>query len=470
MRRWLPLAVLAMVMVVSGANLVLAQRDDTLPEPQALRSVTTPMLSARRIPATIAAPEAIRLLTPDLDSIVSQSPTDTCLVASSGGRVIYEHNAALPLIPASTQKILVGAALFEAYAPDARFSTVLASTTEPVGGVIEGDVFLIGGGDPILSNDSWVAQYEEQPQIHSDWEAFVDAVVASGITQIRGRIIADESRYDSVRYVESWPERFITQNQTGPLSALSLNDNIASFPEEFVSVSQHIPSTSPGTYMARRLTDDLLARGVSVASGPESGEAPADARVLVEFESLPVRRIVEQMVASSDNTSAELLLKELGHADAGVGSTAEGAATVARKLKELGAPTTGMVVVDGSGLDSGNRVTCDLLIDLLDRSGRNGDLSNALAVAGETGTLRNRFAESPAKGQLIAKTGRLNDVTALAGFVDTTPGQVVTFAYVANDAEGVPTELVALQTPLGETLLTYPEGPSLDQLAPLAVG
>ncbi len=273
-----------------------------------------------------------------------------------------------------------------------------------------------------------------------------------------------------MRYVESWPERFIVQNQTGPLSALSLNDNIAGFPEEFVSVSQHAAASNPATFAARRLTDDLLARGVSVASGPVAGEAPADARTLVEFESLTIREIVEQMISGSDNTSAELLLKELGHAAGGVGSSAGGAAALERELEEMGAPTTGLVVVDGSGLDSGNRVTCDLLLGLLDDSGRTGDLSNALAVAGESGTLRNRFAESPAKGRLLAKTGRLNGVTALAGFVDTLPGQVVTFAYIANDAEGIPTEVVALQTPLGEALLTYPAGPSLDQLAPLAVG
>ncbi len=187
MRRWLPLVVLAMVMIVAGANLVLAQRDDTLPEPQALSSVTTPVLSARRIPATIAAPGAVRLLAPSLDSIVDQSPADTCLMVSSGGRVIYERNPALPLIPASTQKLLVGAALLERFDLDARLSTVLASTVEPVGGVLEGDLYLIGGGDPILSDDAWVAQYEEQPQLHSDWEAFVEAVLATGITQIRVR-------------------------------------------------------------------------------------------------------------------------------------------------------------------------------------------------------------------------------------------------------------------------------------------
>ena len=92
----------------------------------------------------------------------------------------------------------------------------------------------------------------------------------------------------------------------------------------------------------------------------------------------------------------------------------------------------GTVTVDGSGLDLGNRVTCDLLTAVLDHAGPDSVLAHSLPVAGRTGTLRFRLAGTVAEGRVAAKTGTLDEVNALAGFAHSLSGQVLTFAFVIN--------------------------------------
>ena len=108
-----------------------------------------------------------------------------------------------------------------------------------------------------------------------------------------------------------------------------------------------------------------------------------------------------------------------------------------------------------------------LLTAVLDASGRSSPIGEGLPVAGKTGTLTTRFVGAPAAGRLRAKTGTLNTVTALAGFVDTVPGAQLTFAYVAN-GRFVSRELLQVQDDLATDLVRYPEGPSLAQLGPLS--
>src|SRR5690606_25388931 len=135
----------------------------------------------------------------------------------------------------------------------------------------------------------------------------------------------------------------------------------------------------------------------------------------------------------SDNGTAELLLKELGFAAGAGGSTAAGIAALESGAADLGLPMEGTVVADGSGLDDTNRATCDELVAVLDASGGpDGPVGSALPVAGASGTRRDRFEGSAAEGRLRAKTGTLNTVTSLAGYVDLPSGDTAAFAYVAN--------------------------------------
>ena len=134
----------------------------------------------------------------------------------------------------------------------------------------------------------------------------------------------------------------------------------------------------------------------------------------------------------SDNTAAELILKELGVAKRGEGSTAAGTQAVIDALAEAGLPTAGLRMGDGSGLEVTNQASCALLAAALRLPDGGGSprLASSLAVAGRTGTLSLRLAGTPLEGKLRAKTGSLNGVSGLVGYVDGHRG--LSFAFVAN--------------------------------------
>ncbi len=146
-------------------------------------------------------------------------------------------------------------------------------------------------------------------------------------------------------------------------------------------------------------------------------------------------------------------------------TTAAGVAAVTAEMEALGLAREGTHAADGSGLDEENTVSCRLLMNLLDRNGPDGVIANGLAVARETGTLAQRFVDTPAEGRLEAKTGTLNTVTALAGFAHATQGPTLTFAYIAN-GEYVNPDLLELQETMGVHLVAYPAGPPLAAVGP----
>ena len=150
------------------------------------------------------------------------------------------------------------------------------------------------------------------------------------------------------------------------------------------------------------------------------------------------------------------------------GTTAEGVQIANQVLLDLGLPVGGSVVTDGSGLGDGNALSCALVQALLERSGPDSAIGRGLPVAGETGTLHERYVGVDATGRLAAKTGTLNQATALAGFVDTLAGSRLTFSWIVNlDGDDVVDEGdLAIQDDLAEVLVSYPQGPALAELGP----
>jgi D-alanyl-D-alanine carboxypeptidase/D-alanyl-D-alanine-endopeptidase (penicillin-binding protein 4) len=128
-------------------------------------------------------------------------------------------------------------------------------------------------------------------------------------------------------------------------------------------------------------------------------------------------------------------------------------------------PVDGLTMMDGSGLDRGNRATCNLLTSVLDRAGPHADLTSKLSVAGETGTLERRFANTAIAGKVRAKTGTLTGVAALAGFAQATDGTEITFALLLNGDQS--TQAFGLWVSLLNTLLAYPDVSGLADLGPL---
>lgn len=419
----------------------------------------TPVLSARRVPELLVRPQAARRLSAELGPLVASAPPQTCLVVADGPSTLFAAQPDTPMPAASNQKLVTALTALDVLGPDATFTTRLAATAAPVGGVIEGDLWMIGGGDPLIDSDTYQQTLKYGTTAHTRIEDIADRVAAAGVTSITGSVRGDDTRFDAVRTISTWPARYLAQNQVGPLSALSVNDARTYGVVPGAPSGTPRPAADPPQYAADALTQLLVARGVSVGGPAGSGTAPAELTTVVDVESLPVTEIVKEMLTFSDNNTAELLLKAVGLEASGEGSTAAGLREAERVLADNDIALDGIVLLDGSGLDIGNRLTCRLLDEVLGDAGPTGPIADGLAVAdGADGTLRDRFSNSPAAGAVRAKTGTLRAVTALSGWVRTTAGRDVRFSTIVNTGgREVSAADLGYQTEVAEAVLSYPD-------------
>ncbi len=439
--------------------------------PAVVQSVSpaTPVLSARRIPDTLVDLVGETRLSARLDTALADpglgsAREDTCLVVAEQGNVLYARRADESFIPASTMKVLSGMAALTRLGLDTRYVTEARAAEPPVDGVVDGPLWMVGAGDPLLSTADYVATFRNQPQVHTPLENLAEEIVASGVRHVRGGIVGDESRYDRVRYVATWPSRYIQDNDIGPASALIVNDGFVSYPPARRAVTD-----APAAHAASVLTRLLIARGVVVEGGPSAGRLAPDTVAIGQVASPPMGDVVGGMIRESDNLTAELLVKELGVRFGEGGSWEAGLEVVRASLAERGLRAEGMEAIDGSGLSRSDRLSCSLLMQAMEIVGPDGPIAQAFPVAGQTGTLAERFRGNPAAGRIRAKTGSLRGVAGLAGYAEAGGGRLLAFALLANslprDAQGR-----ALQEQVGAALVSYPEAPPVDVLAPKPPG
>lgn len=424
------------------------------------------VLSYRRAPHWVAKNRSDSQFSEALGALVlSKAPAQMCLRAEIGGRTLVSINSSLPLLPASNMKVLTGFGVLARLKPDSTFRTSVRAST-PVAGTVVGNLYLVGGGDPLLATPEFVSQYArskgEDPVSFTDLTKLADKVFESGIRSISGSVIGDDSRFDAQRYLPSWKSSYAYLAEIGPQSALSVNDGLLSIGPPA------IPASDPAAHAAAVFAGLLEQRGIAIGAPPSSGVSETTVAEVAAIESAPVSEVVQEMLESSDNLTAELLAKEVS-VNQGVnpGSTGVGVALIRESLAQAGLPLDGFATVDASGLDRSDRATCDLLQAVLDRVGSQSLLAQGFPVAGKTGTLQNRFQSNPATGRLRAKTGALSGVTALSGWVDRLDDVSVGFSMLANgsfsDLEGK-----QLQEDLGAVLATPPAPVDVSLLAPLS--
>ena len=426
--------------------------------------LTTPLLSARRAPNLLRTPIADAQLAVALDEVVAEAPETSCVSVTFGKRQVFVHNDTLPVEPASANKILTTYAVLQEATPEEQLTTTAVAGAAPDNGVIRGDLWIVGGGDPLLNTAGYrmVLEYPEQP--FNEPAVLADRIKAAGITEITGNIVGDESRYDAVREVDSWPDRFRQEDTVGSLSALVVNRGVTGYEDSPERTSSTRFPGDPPLLAAETFATLLEDRGIRIGGTAAVGAAPAGATEVARLESAPIGDIVGETLAWSDNTTAELLTKELGVRTSGSGTTAAGTQATRDILAANGFSTDGLVINDGSGLDEGNRLTCDLLVDVLDTEGSDSTVGRGMAVSGERGTLRKRMQGTEVEGMVHAKTGTLTrpPVNSLAGFLTTRSGEEVTFAFVQN---GTGSD-VTLQDDLALALFEYPQAPPLAALGP----
>jgi D-alanyl-D-alanine carboxypeptidase/D-alanyl-D-alanine-endopeptidase (penicillin-binding protein 4) len=429
-------------------------------------SLATPVLSARRAPWMLQGAVADPALAEAVEGTIDRNPQTWCALIEERGRPVLTVNPDLAVAPASVQKLLTGAAFLEAFGPDHTLRTVLAAAAPPVDGVVEGDLYLVGGGDPLFTTSGYQQSFDDPEQPSVDPSVLVDALAQAGVARIRGGVVGDDSRYDAQRWVPTWPSRYKSDPSIGPISALAVNDGFTGYADTPDRLNPLRRAGDPPVLAAQTLITLLEDRGITVDGGPSAGVAPAGATEVAVVSSRPMRDLVGEMVLASDNNTAEMLLKELGLARKGAGTTDAGLAAVTEVLAAAGVPVEGLALRDGSGLDPESRLPCRTVMTVLERYGRTSDLTNHLAVAGRTGTLRLRMGSDDTVGRVFAKTGTLNTVNALAGWAETPAGAVLQFVGIGN---GVDPRGRSAGDAFARALMTYPEGPVIDALVPRPV-
>lgn len=430
-------------------------------------ALTTPLFSMRRVPVMLSRVVAETHLRSDLDRIMTDpvygaARDRSCLVVSEpgGGPVHYSRQPGLALIPASTLKLLTSAAALAQLGADRRFSTEVRAGGPPSDGAV-GELYLVGGGDPLLSTAAFASEggYMGQPRRTTSVEALADKVVAAGVRRV-GRIVGDESRYDSERLVPSWNPRYIVNFDISPLSALVVD-------KAFTSTDPPAVAISPPSHAASVLAGLLRARGVTVGD-TGAGRAPGGTTLVTSIDSPPLTDIVAEILQNSDNMAAEMLVKEMSYRPGSPGSTNAGLAAVAENLRQVaGINAQEMVAVDGSGLDRGDKVTCDALQRVVAQGP--AALAAGLPVAGRNGTLFRRFLGTAAAGRVWAKTGSLEGVAGLSGYVTGATNRNVAFTLLANDLSSMSAG-AGMQDRVVNVLAAFPRAPSADELGPKPLG
>jgi serine-type D-Ala-D-Ala carboxypeptidase/endopeptidase (penicillin-binding protein 4) len=327
------------------------------------------------------------------------------VVDLDSGRELYARAPDVPRIPASVNKLYTTSSALLLYGAEGQLTTEVLGATAVEDGVVEGNLYLRGGGDPSFSR--------------AEARGLARVLAGSGLESVKGRVIGDESRFDALRGGPA--SGFATSFWVGPLSGLPFNHGKtlgrrAAFQPE------------PARYAAERFERELERAGVSVRRAARAGVTPEEAVLLGEWASPRMSVLVRHTNRPSDNYMAETLLKDLGADHGAGGTTAAGTEIARREAATFGAHPA---MVDGSGLSRANRTTPRDVVELL--VGMDGtDLAEpmriSLAVAGQSGTLSDRMRGTPAQGRCRAKTGTLVGVSNLAGYCTSRSGARTAFA------------------------------------------
>lgn len=308
---------------------------------------------------------------------------------------IYCHNERQLLRPASTMKVVTAIAAIDRLGGSFQFKTTLSYTGAIEDGVLNGDVYLVGGFDPRFNSD--------------DMGSFVDGIRRMGIDTIRGRIVADKSMKDADMLGEGW----CWDDDNPVLSPLLISRR-----DVFV----------------KRFVDRLRDEGVVVEADTVAGRQPGGAYE-VGTRTHTIDQVLMPMMKESDNLYAEALFYQLGASTGAHPATARDARTVVRRLVEkVGLRPSDYRIADGSGLSLYNYVTAELEVMLLRYAYQNTNiymhLLPSLPVAGEDGTLRRRMRGTFTSGNVKAKTGSVTAISSLAGYCTAANGHVLCFAII----------------------------------------
>ena len=373
------------------------------------------LVAAIALLCALALPAGAQALTPA--GLQAKLTREMRIVGARGSAYVLDLQSGQPLFawradtarpPASVEKLYTTSTALLRLGPDTTFDTeVLTGVPVTPDGTLDGDLWLRGGGDPTLST--------------LRLDQLARQVAAAGVTSIHGDVVGDGTVFDALR------GSFRTggaadSDMTGALGGLTVNRGYDGYRY----------AASPALVAAKRFFRSLRRAHIRVLGRAAAGPTDPGASRLALTSSVPLRTLVAETNAPSDNFYAETILKALGARIGNAGTTAAGAAVVRDQLATFGVHPR---VTDGSGLSRADRTTPRQVVRLLDRmDGQQvaSDFKGSLAVPARTGTLRRRMRGTAAAGRCQAKTGTLRAVSALAGYCPSRDGHTLAFAFLMS--------------------------------------
>ncbi|MFI7383070.1 D-alanyl-D-alanine carboxypeptidase/D-alanyl-D-alanine-endopeptidase [Streptomyces sp. NPDC049813] len=411
---------------------------------------------------------------------------------ATDGETLYQHDPTGRLVPASNTKLATSAAAMALLGPGHRFTTDVLADGRTRGGVLHGDLYLRGTGDPTT--------------LAADYDRLAARVAAAGVREVDGRLVADDTRFDDHRQGDTWGADDESSYYAAQISALSVAPDTdydtgtvivevapgrtagekpvvrVTPPTDYVhldvrartgaagtgdtvaverrhgtntiTVSGTVPAGGdttkewvtvwePTGYAAAVFRAALTAHGVRVSGATRLGRAaPARARTLAAHDSMPLKDLLVPFLKLSNNMHAEALTKAMGHRATGrPGSWGDGVAAIAAYLKGAGVDAGKVRQVDGSGLSRKDNFAARQLADLLLAVRHEpwyADWRAALPLACDPdrftgGTLRSRMCGTPAALNARGKTGSLTGASALSGYVTDAGGRELVYSIVQNN-------------------------------------
>ncbi len=334
---------------------------------------------------------------------ISAGSTAVLVQDLATGETLVAHNADRPLLPASIMKTVTIAGLLNEKGPNERFHTYVYADGPIKGNTIDGDLLIMGGGDPTLGANC-------APESADIADEIIATLQHKGITNIKGNLRVDTSLYTGPACPPSWAAGDLNEAYGTGSHALNFRRNATG--------SRAVKN--PEAVFLSYLSSRLRGAGITIAGtskvGKEGLKDTDGATELLDHVSDKYAEVMRSCMMRSDNLFAENLLRTFGLARGKEGSTEAAAAEMLEYWKGAGIPTNGVTLIDGSGLSRSNRVTANFINGILTALGDNEEYASFMPLAGQEGTLQEFLKGTDLDAYVAMKTGSMKGIQCYAGY------------------------------------------------------
>lgn len=324
-------------------------------------------------------------------------------------KVIDSHNSATPLIPASINKALTIASTLDKTDIDYKYHTKVYLGGKIHDGCLDGDLIIVGGGDPTLGT-------AQGPQGLNFVQEIVSALKKKKVVSIKGEIRIDSHIFPAPATIPSWQNGDLRHAYGTGCYGFNWQHN----------ASGKSAIHDPEAKFKSQLKSALLNAGIKVED--QASDSKIHGKPIVDFKSEPISEIMRYCMKQSDNLYAETFLRTLALVSNQDASATNGADIELKYWRRKGCPMQGVAVYDGSGLSRSNRLTADFLAEVMVKKSTDADYVSFFPLAGIEGTLKSFLKDTPLQDYIALKTGSMNGIQCYAGYMlddDYAPTHVV---------------------------------------------